>query len=493
MSVDTADIVVVGGGASGLAAASEAALAGSSVILIEKATDFGGMMNWCVGTVSAVKTPQQRRAGIQDTEQNHFADLGLHAGDLASRDNLALRAILTKNTATMMEWLLKLGIVFVGPLIDPPQRVARMHNVVPSSRSFGFHLTRACRRAGVDLRLSTPCEGLVMKNGRVAGITVRLSDGTALQVMARQAVILATGDYSNAPDLKTMFGAAAVSNVDAVAQTSTGDGYRFGLAAGGSVANGDIVRGPIMRFVPPARSNWIQRLPPYRVVGLAIAWAMLALPQRILRPFLMKFLTTVLGPSPALFSEGAILINRQGERFVDELSAPASALARQTLNEAYIVFDEAFAQKFSGWPNFVSTAPGIGYAYIEDYRRCRSDIFASATTATELAVKLNLPVDNFVKAVRCYNDKERGQRPPIAGSNLYALGPVKSYVVFTEGGLRISENFEVLAEGLPIPGLFAVGAVGQGGVLLEGHGHHLDWAFISGRLAGAHCATLRRQ
>ena len=57
MSVDTADIVVVGGGASGLAAASEAALAGSSVILIEKATDFGGMMNWCVGTVSAVKTP----------------------------------------------------------------------------------------------------------------------------------------------------------------------------------------------------------------------------------------------------------------------------------------------------------------------------------------------------------------------------------------------------------------------------------------------------
>jgi fumarate reductase flavoprotein subunit len=91
-----------------------------------------------------------------------------------------------------------------------------------------------------------------------------------------------------------------------------------------------------MRFVPPAEANLIQRLPPYHVVGNVIAWAMRALPQRILRPFLMKFLTTVLGPSPALFSEGAILINRQGERFVDELSAPASALARQTPNEAYI-------------------------------------------------------------------------------------------------------------------------------------------------------------
>ena len=71
-----------------------------------------------------------------------------------------------------------------------------------------------------------------------------------------------------------------------------------------------------MRFVPPAEANLIQRLPPYHVVGNVIAWAMRALPQRILRPFLMKFLTTVLGPSPALFSEGAILINRQGERFV---------------------------------------------------------------------------------------------------------------------------------------------------------------------------------
>jgi hypothetical protein len=70
-----------------------------------------------------------------------------------------------------------------------------------------------------------------------------------------------------------------------------------------------------MRFVPPAEANLIQRLPPYHVVGNVIAWAMRALPQRILRPFLMKFLTTVLGPSPALFSEGAILINRQGERY----------------------------------------------------------------------------------------------------------------------------------------------------------------------------------
>jgi fumarate reductase flavoprotein subunit len=43
----------------------------------------------------------------------------------------------------------------------------------------------------------------------------------------------------------------------------------------------------------------------------------------------------------------------------------------------------------------------------------------------------------------------------------------------------------VLGDGdQPIPGLYAAGSVGQGGALLDGHGHHIGWAFTSGRLAG---------
>ena len=64
-----------------------------------------------------------------------------------------------------------------------------------------------------------------------------------------------------------------------------------------------------------------------------------------------------------------------------------------------------------------------------------------------------------------------------------------SYVVFTDGGLKVSTSREVLdGDGRPIPGLYAAGSNGQGGVLLEGHGHHLAWAFISGRIAGANAA-----
>ena len=104
-----------------------------------------------------------------------------------------------------------------------------------------------------------------------------------------------------------------------------------------------------------------------------------------------------------------------------------------------------------------------------------------------------MPADSVLRTFEVYNEKERRGRLPISHPPFYALGPVRSYVVFTEGGLQISDQFAVLANGQPKPGLYAVGAVGQGGLLLEGHGHHLDWAFISGRLAGGLCAQLPRQ
>lgn len=471
------DVAVVGAGASGLAAASEAAKLGKKVILIEKADRTGGMMNWCVGTVSAVNTPQQRKLGIVDNVNDHFDDLGTHAGALAPRDNLKLRRLLVDHTPEMMQWLLDLGIVFAEPMLDPPQRVARMHNVVPSSRSFAYHFERACRQRGVDIWLSTACEGLVMQDGRVVGIETKTSTGARRRVLARKGVILATGDYSGSVDLKRAFGAPDTADVEPVAETSSGDGYRFGLDAGSDVINGDIVRGPIMRFVPPKHQSFVQTIPPFRVVGHAIRLAMRITPQRILRPFLMRFLTTVLGPSPTLFAEGAMLVDQNGDRVAGERRGLAAAVVRSPGKEAYIVFDGALAEKFSGWPYFISTAPGIAYAYMDDYRRCRQDIFHIGQTIGELANRLGMQPDRLTRTFG--GPSSANHKPPF-----FALGPVRSYVVFTEGGLRVNERHEVLRkDGSVIDGLLAVGSVGQGGVLLEGHGHHLAWAFISGRLA----------
>jgi succinate dehydrogenase/fumarate reductase flavoprotein subunit len=489
LPVTEADVIVVGGGGSGLAAAFEAARLGRSVIVLEKNPRTGGTTSWSVGSVTATNTPHQRRSGIQDSPQEHFDDLALHAGALAPRDNLALRRILVDNTTDMLEWLMRLGVVFVGPMPEPPHRHPRMHNVVPNSKSFAYHLTRHCRTLGVDICVNTSTERLVERDGRVVGVEAKGAGGARRMFRARRAVVLASGDYAGASDLKARLATAEVADVEAVNAAATGDGHRMALALGATVVNGDIVRGPIMRFVPPARPTFVQQLPPSKTIAQMIAWSMNVLPQWILRPFLMSFLTTALGPSPDLFKQGAILVNSRGERFTEELDHPAYSVAKQPERVAFILFDDALAEKFDAWPFFVSTAPGVAYAYLKDYRRNRRDIYHQADTLHGLAASMRVPPQTLQAALTRYNEADRGSRPALMRKPYYALGPVKSYVVFTDGGLKVSDRLEVLrADGTAIPGLYAAGSAGQGGLLLEGHGHHLGWAFISGRIAGRNAA-----
>lgn len=495
------DVIVVGAGAAGLAAAIEAATLGRSVLVIEKNPKAGGMTSWSVGTVTATNTSHQLRAGIRDTPQEHFEDLALHAGQYVSRDNLALRRILADNSHEMFDWLTRLGVVFIGPIPDPPHRYPRLHTVVPSAEAFAYHLGRRCRALGVPIRLGTKVSRLVQEDGAVVGVEAQGTAGDVMRYRARGGVVLASGDYSAATDLKARYTNEMLTNADPVTPTSTGDGYRMAFELGAKMVNGDIVRGPIMRFVPAPRGNWIQRLPPYRTLSLAIVWAMDHLPQRILRPFLMSFVTTVLGPAKTLFQEGAVLVNRRGQRFTDERGSPERDLVAQPEGAAYIVFDETLAQRFSAWPHYISTAPGltrnflswpmrassdpgVAYAYLPDYRRTRPDIYHRAHSIEALAASIGVPADALRATIA-----EHHRRRDAARSPFYALGPVKSYVPFTDGGLAITERCEVVREdGTPIRGLYASGAVGQGGLLLEGHGHHLAWSFISGRMAGRNAA-----
>lgn len=486
---ETYDVVVVGGGGAGLAAASEAARLGRSVVLLEKTREPGGSTSWSVGSISATNTPHQRRAGIKDTPDEHFEDMERHAGPLAVRDNPALRRILVEHTNEMLDWLMRLGVVFVGPMPEPPHRYNRMHNVVPNSRSFAYHLTRYCRRLGVSIRVNTPARRFVTEGERIIGVEATDTAGRTREFRARGAVVLASGDYSGGRELKAEFASPDVAEVDAVNVTNTGDGHRMARELGAVVLNGDIIRGPIMRFIPPSRENFLRHLPPWHPLAATMAWCYENLPQSWLRPFLLTFLTTALGPSPELYKEGAILVNRDGERYTDELDRPNLATAKQPGRIAWIVFDHKVAEKFSKWPYFVSTAPGVAYAYLEDYRRNRADIYHQAANLPELARSMGVPAPALERTLADYRAGARGSRPAPDTAPYYALGPVKSYVVFTDGGLRVSERLEVArADGSLIHGLYAAGAAGQGGLLLEGHGHHLGWAFISGRIAGRNAA-----
>lgn len=482
------DVIVVGAGGAGLAAAIEAAALGRRVLVLEKARQPGGATSWAVGTMTATCTALQKRAGIEDSREWHFEDLGKHNGPLDPRDNLALRRILVDQSTDALNWLQSLGVVFVGPMPEPPHRVPRMHNVVPSARAFAHCLGRECRRLGVEIRTAARVSGLIVEAGRVVGVECRTDDGKK-RFRARHAVVLASGDFSADRELKAHFARPEVVAVDAVVPTSTGDGHKLALSLGASVVNGDIVRGPIIRFVPPRKETFLRGLPPSTWLGRIMAFGYRWLPKRLLRPFMMGFLTTVLGPSPKLFQQGAILVNVEGRRFCDELQTPGYDLPGQPYKIAYIVFDQSVAEQFRAWPNFISTAPGISYAYLADYRRSRPDVYHCQKTLEKLAVDLAVPVQTLERTVEAYNGAGRGSRPPLERGPYYALGPVRSYCVFADGGLKVSEALEVLGpEDRPIPGLFAAGSAGQGGLLLEGHGHHLAWAFVSGRIAGRSAA-----
>jgi len=288
--------------------------------------------------------------------------------------------------------------------------------------------------------------------------------------------VLAAGDFSSSVEIKTsQFTMARAARVEGINPHSTGDGLRLGMEVGGRILNGDLAVGPEMRFVAPPRKLLLQKLPPWRVLTTLMLLALRWLPDVIQRPFIMAFATSYLAPSPNVFKQGAILVNADGERFTDESGNPELDLPDQPGGEGYLVMDEATAMQFKKWPNFISTAPGVAYAYIDDYRRNRRDIFYSARTVADLAAKIGADPRRLALSL---GQSASGEQ------NFVALGPLKSWIVLTEGGLAIDTDMRVLdQQDDPVPGLFAAGSNGQGGLLLEGHGNHVGWAFISGRLA----------
>jgi fumarate reductase flavoprotein subunit len=482
----TFDVVVIGGGGSGLAAAIEARKTGREVVLLEKNAQLGGSTAWSVGSITSTGTPHQLRAGIQDRPQDHYDDMPLFAGDLTGRDNDALRRVLCEEVPDAFRWLLGLGVRFYGPMPEPPHRQPRMHNVLPNSLSYIYHLERHARRIGVEIRLGARVTELLHEHGAVVGAAC----GDGRRFRARRGVVLAMGDFTNDPELKSRYMRPQQAKVEGVNATATGDGQKLALALGARIVNGDLALGPEIRFIPPARATLVRRLPPWPALARAMEWAMDHLPQALLRPFVMSFLTTALAPSPKLFEQGAVLVNQAGRRFCDELDAPALAVPDQPGKLAFILVDGRLARQFSAWPHFVSTAPGVAYAYVPDYRRNRPDVYTEDATLAGLARKLGIDAPALQATLVEHNSAAASLgRRALLQPPFIALGPVRSVFVHNEGGLAVDSEHRVLgAQGQPIPGLYAAGSTGQGGLLLKGHGHHLAWAFVSGRRAGRFAA-----
>lgn len=491
----TTDVLVIGGGGSGLTAAISAATSGATALVLEKADKAGGSTGMSVGSFTAANTAYQYRAGVNDSIDLFIEDMKVANGADEARENTALRRVLAENAGPTLEWLSSIGVQFLGPTPEPPYEKPRMHNILPNSGAYVTALLREARKRGVRVVTGARVDQLLRN---VGGEVIGARAG-GVDYIGRRAVVLATGDYSAATDLKAAFVGEDAARVPAVNRNNTGDGFRLGSDVGGVMLQMDrLYEG--LRFPPGKFPDPIKLLPSHPLVSRVVRLVAERLPKNLLAIMLRGALTSWVGPNNTMYAAGAILVNEHGRRLANEDSD--KSLARGVAadsNKGYMVFDEALARRFSAWPNPVSTFPGVAYAYVQDYKRYRPDMFHSGATIDEVAQKAGIDPQGLadtVERMREYHatgvDPEFGRTRfggGIGEGPYYVLGPMQSYITLADGGLAVDTTLRVTTPaGDIVPGLFAAGSTGQGGLQLLNHGLHIGWAMVSGRIAGRHAA-----
>jgi FAD binding domain len=493
VSVDDFDLIVVGGGGAGLMAAVTAAECGMKVVLLEKGRQLGGTTALSVGSISASQTSYQTAAGIEDSPASHVADLEAATRRFGIEDDPALRALLAEHVGETVEVLKRLGVVFLGPFPQPPSSADRMHQVVPTSKVYIQRLEQACRKLAVKIILDCRASTLIAEAGNVVGVLASHASGGELRLRSKHGVILATGSMEANEALLRQFIKSWPSGIAPWNPLATGDGHVMACEVGGRVVHRPDM-GPEhvmrMRFVAPPRKPLLQSLPLGRTVTAFMAWAVKRLPSTLTRPFIMSFITAALRPDPEIFKAGAILVNKQGNRVGGDIGIAELSLAQEVTRECWLILDDRLATKFSRWPHFVSTAPGVGYAYLSDYKRSRPDLYVAGRTARELAAKLGIAGEALLATLESVNSQRDEEKRLLDGA-YYALGPLKLWGLPAPVGLAVDTKLRVLDQNdQPLTGLFAAGNTGQGRFTVSGHGHGLAWAFTSGRLAAAAAAEL---
>ena len=208
------DVVVVAAGLSGLAAAISAAENGASVICLEKAANTGGAANMGMGPCGA-GSPVQKASGITLTPGELFRKHMFYTHYQV--DAKLVKAYYDKSGDTI-RWLMDMGVQFnsVRPAFRAGERTRAYadgeftwHVVQPEDgsepgpRAASTMIKRMTERAldlGVDLMLETPATGLVMEDGRIAGVKAQDKDGEQIEI-ACKAAIIATGGFGNNPQM----------------------------------------------------------------------------------------------------------------------------------------------------------------------------------------------------------------------------------------------------------------------------------------------------
>ena len=412
----TTDVVVVGGGGAGLSAAIAAREKGAEVVLVEKMLMLGGNTNYATAGINAANTKLQKKLGIEDNAELFYKDT-MKGGKNVNNPELVKK--LTADSANIIDWLTERGADLSEVVFTGGQSAKRTHRPT-GGQAVGpvivDALAETAEKDGIDVRTESEVTKLIKTGDKVTGVEVKYK-GETYNITAK-AVVMATGGFG--------------ANAKMVAE------YKPSLEGFGST-NSPAITGEGIKMVK------------------AVGGDLVDMTEIQTHPTVVHKKTAMI--TEAVRGEGAILVNREGKRFVSELETRdvvSKAELEQTGKSAFLVFDQEVREKLGAINGYV-----------------RKGFTVEGATVEELAGKIGVDAKGLVETMAKYNgyvkageDKDFGKTAlprELVKAPFYAI-EVSPAVHHTMGGVRINTNAEVLtADGKVIPGLFAAGEI-TGGV-----------------------------
>lgn len=445
------DAIVVGSGGAGLTAALQAHELGLNVVVLEKNEKTGGNTSRASSGMNASESLVQLDEGIIDNNRDFYEETLKGGGLLNDR---AMLKYFVNHSALAISWLMKYGIRLTDLTITGGMSKKRAHRPA-SMEPVGFYLTSRMttqvKKAGIDIFAGAKVTKLLQDaKKRVNGVEVETPDG--IKTVKAKVVLLATGGFGASKDIIKKYRPDLVDYKTTNQPGATGDGLKLAEAL-----DAQLMQMNFIQVHPTADTD----NPHVYLIG------------------------------EGLRGEGAILVNKNGQRFVNELSTRkivSSAITNLHEDGAYLIFDSGVRAHF---------------AAVEFYDQI--GLVEHGTDLADLAKKIGVNGANLEKTIAAWNksvatgkDKEFGRTTGMdreLDRGPYFAIHVHPAIHYTMGGIHINTETQVLdTNGNVIDGLFAAGEVSGG---LHGNnrigGNSIAETVIFGRQAGIQMAKYVRE